>query len=69
MYSQQVLEDYSAIRAADPDWQALATHYGVEAILLPPTTTLTRGPAAAAGWCEAYRDAVQVLYLRNCPRS
>lgn len=67
MYSQQVLEDYSAIRAADPDWQALATRYGVEAILLPPTTTLTRGPAAAAGWCEAYRDEVQVLYLRSCP--
>ena len=67
MYGQEVLEDYSAIRAADPDWQELATHYGVEAILLPPTTTLTRGPAAAAGWCEAYRDGTQVLYLHNCP--
>lgn len=66
MYSQQVLEDYSTIRAADPGWQELATRYGVEAILLPPTTTLTRGPAAAAGWCEAYRDVVQVLYLRDC---
>jgi hypothetical protein len=67
MYSQQVLEDYSAIRAADPGWQALAEKYGVQAILLPPETTLTRGPAAAAGWCEAYRDKIQVLYLRNCP--
>ncbi len=67
MYGQQVLEDYSAIRAADPGWQALAAEYGVEAILLPPETTLTRGPALAAGWCEAYRDAVQVLYLRSCP--
>lgn len=67
MYSQRVLEDYSAIRAADPGWQALVDRYGVEAILLPPTTTLTRGPAAAAGWCEAYRDAIQVLYLRSCP--
>lgn len=67
MYSQQVLEDYSAIRAADPGWQGLVTSYGVEAILLPPTTTLTRGPALAAGWCEAYRDETQVLYLRTCP--
>lgn len=67
MYSQQVLEDYTAIRAADPDWQELAKHYGVEAILLPPTTTLTRGPVEAAGWCEVYRDAIQVLYLRSCP--
>jgi hypothetical protein len=68
MYSQQVLEDYSAIRAADPGWQALADRYGVEAILLPPKTTLTRGPAESAGWCEVYRDANQVLYLQTCPQ-
>ena len=67
MYSQQVLEDYSAIRAANPGWETLVTRYGVTAILLPPDTTLTRGPALAAGWCQAYRDEVQVLYLRNCP--
>ena len=67
MYSQQVLEDYTAIRAADPGWEALAEHYGVEAILLPPEMTLTRGPAEAAGWCEAYRDETQVLYLPTCP--
>jgi hypothetical protein len=66
MYGQQVLEDYSAIRAADPGWQTLVADYGVEAILLPPETTLTRGPALAAGWCEAYRDGKQVLYLRDC---
>ena len=67
MYSQQVLEDYTAIRAADPGWEALAKGYGVDAILLPPDTTLTRGPAVTAGWCEAYRDKTQVLYLRTCP--
>jgi hypothetical protein len=67
MYSQQVLDDYSAIRAADPGWQELAARYGVEAILLPPETTLTRGPAADAGWCEVYRDKLQVLYLPHCP--
>ena len=66
-YSQQVLEDYSAIRAADPGWQDLVARYGVNAILLPPETTLTRGPAESAGWCEVYRDATQVLYLPTCP--
>jgi hypothetical protein len=69
MYSQKVLEDYTAIRAADPGWQKLAARYGVEAILLPPETTLTRGPAQAAGWCEVYRDKYQVLYLPSCPTS
>jgi hypothetical protein len=65
MYSQKILNDYSAIRAADPGWQTLAAHYGVEAILLPPETTLTRGPAADAGWCEILRDKVEVLYLKG----
>lgn len=67
MYDQQILEDYDAIRLADPGWEAIADRYGVEAILLKPTATLTRGPADAAGWCEAYRDETQVLYLRPCP--
>jgi len=67
MYSQQVLLDYTAILSADPGWAALAQRYGVEAMLLRPETALTRGPAKDAGWCEAYRDAVQVLYLKNCP--
>jgi len=67
MYSQQVLEDYTSIRAADPGWEELASKYDVEAILLPPETTLTRGPAADAGWCEVLRDERQVLYLRTCP--
>ena len=66
MYSQEVLEDYSAIRAADPGWQDLAAQYGVDAILLAPETTLTRGPADDAGWCEVLRDEREVLYLRSC---
>jgi hypothetical protein len=67
MYGQQVLEDYDSIKNADPDWQELADAYGVDAILLEPDATITRGPAEAAGWCEAFRDENQVLYLRTCP--
>ncbi len=29
--------------------------------------TVTRGPAADAGWCEQYRDENEVLLLRTCP--
>jgi hypothetical protein len=67
MYDQQVLEDYDSIKNADPNWEALADGYGVDAILLKPEATVTRGPAVTAGWCEAYRDDNEVLYLRSCP--
>jgi hypothetical protein len=63
MYPEQVLEDYSAIRAADSGWEALLDRYGVDAILLPADVTLVRGPAVSAGWCEVYRDELQVLLL------
>jgi hypothetical protein len=67
MYDQQVLEDYDSIKNADPSWQALADRYGVDALLLKPEATVTRGPAETAGWCELYRDENEVLYLRTCP--
>ena len=67
MYDQQILEDYDAIRLADPNWQELVASYGVNAILLKPEAALTRGPAVYAGWCEAYRNETQVLLLPTCP--
>ena len=67
MYEQQVLEDYDAIKNADPGWEALADRYGVEALLLMEEATVTRGPATIAGWCERYRDDNEVLLLRVCP--
>jgi len=67
MYSQQILQDYTAILSADPGWQALVKRYNVEAMLLRPESTLARGPARDAGWCEEYRDKVEVLYLPSCP--
>ncbi len=69
MYSEAILQDYSAIEAADPGWPAIAEKYGVEAMLFPPTRTITRGPALSEGWCEAFRDDEQVLYLRSCAAS
>ena len=67
MYSLQILQDYTAILSADPGWQTLVDRYKVDAMMLRPETTLTRGPATSAGWCEVYRDKVEVLYLRSCP--
>jgi len=69
MYDQSVLEDYSAIRSADPGWEDLLASYRVEAMIWPTDVILTRGPLDGTGWCEAYRDEQQVLYLPECPTS
>jgi hypothetical protein len=66
MYDQQILEDYDAVKDADPGWEEITNRYRVDALLLSPVSTVTRGSAEAAGWCEQYRDDHQVLYLRTC---
>lgn len=65
-YGGSVLDDYSTLVAADAGWEKLVDRYGVEALLLRVDTPLVRGPAQADGWCEAYRDDLQVLLLRSC---
>jgi hypothetical protein len=69
MYDQAILEEYGEVRAAGPGWTSIVDRYEVDALVFPPEATISRGPAEAAGWCEAYRDANEVLYLRSCPDS
>lgn len=66
MYPESILEEYSAVRAADPGWEEILDRHGAEWLLFPPATAITRGVASEAGWCEAYRDDRQVL-LERCP--
>jgi hypothetical protein len=65
MYDESILETYTAVRAAEDDWREELDRREVDAILLPPSAPLVRGFAQDAGWCEAYRDARQVLLLRE----
>ena len=67
MYDQSILDDYSAIRAADPGWEELLASYEVDAMIWPTDVVLTRGLLDGTEWCEAYRDARQVLFLTECP--
>ena len=65
MYPDAVLADYSTLRAAGEGWAALIDEYGVTAILMPPAAPIVEA-AMTSGWCEAYRDEVQVLLLPMC---
>lgn len=64
MYDDDILRGYEAAREANAGWQT--TLEDATAILLPPDAALVDGPAQDAGWCEIYRDEVQVLLVRNC---
>lgn len=67
MYDDAILEEYGQIRDAEPGWEEIADKYAVDAMIFPPRTAITKGPAGQAGWCEAYRDDNEVLYLKMCP--
>jgi hypothetical protein len=66
MYDDAILEEYGLVRDADPGWADVAERYEVDALLFPPYRAITKGPAEDAGWCEAYRDENEVVYLRSC---
>jgi hypothetical protein len=66
-YAPGVIEDYERIVTADQGWVELVHEYDVDALLLNADMPLARGPASAAGWCEAVSDERYVLLLRSCP--
>ena len=66
MYDEAILNEYNRVKNADPGWESIADGYEVDALLFPPFEAITKGPAESAGWCEAYRDENEVLYLRSC---
>ena len=67
MYSEEILNEYNLVKNAEPGWEAIIDGYDVDALLFPPSEPITKGPAEDAGWCEAYRDDNEVVYLRTVP--
>jgi hypothetical protein len=66
MYDDAILEEYGHVLHADAGWGSIADRWQVDALLFPPDEAITKGPAEVAGWCEAYRDDNEVVYLREC---
>lgn len=65
-YQPQLLADYLSIVNAEPGWQELLDRYDPDALILYPSMLLSKGAAEDDGWCEAYRDDIEVLFLRDC---
>ncbi|MDX6592762.1 MAG: hypothetical protein QOJ13_1958 [Gaiellales bacterium] len=66
MYDDSILEEYNLVRGAEPGWEEIPDRYEVDAMLFPPFEAISKGPAVTAGWCEAYRDGNEVVFLRSC---
>jgi hypothetical protein len=65
MYSQQILEDYSRIAAAEGDWRGLLDSYEVSAIIVPPDSYLAAALRSDPTWCSADRSPTAVLLTRG----
>ena len=66
MYDESILEDYNLVRGAEPGWAEVVDRYEVDAMVFPPFEAISKGPAEDAGWCEAFRDENEVVFLRTC---
>ncbi len=66
MYPQEILEQYSALREADPGWQRITERWDIDALLFPADAPIVRGIAQADGWCERLATDHEVLLARDC---
>jgi hypothetical protein len=66
MYDDSILTEYTDVQNANDGWDEIVDRYQMDAMLFPPYRAITKGLAEDAGWCEAYRDDNEVLYLRSC---
>jgi hypothetical protein len=66
MYDDTILDEYTEIQNARDGWDEIADRYAADAMIFPPYRAIGAGPAEDAGWCEAYRDENEVVYLRDC---
>jgi hypothetical protein len=65
IYSQQILEDYSRIAAAEGDGRSLLDSYEVSAIVVPPDSYLAAALRSDPTWCSADTSPTAVLLTRG----
>ena len=63
MYPRSVFEDYLTMRSAESGWEALASDYGVETIVMPPSAPIA-AVTPTSGWCVEYEDSQAVMLVR-----
>jgi hypothetical protein len=66
MYDEAILDEYLRVRGAEEGWSDIPEQWDVDAMVFPPFEAISKGPAEIAGWCEAYRDDNEVVFLRSC---
>lgn len=69
MYPQEILEQYTILREAQPEWEAIVDRWQIDALLFPPDAPIVRGIAQAQGWCEVVATDREVLLQRECSGS
>lgn len=69
LYPVAVWNDYLAIQAVMPDWEARLQNYGVQTLLLSPVfqPALVQAVRQSNHWREVYADPVAVIAVRALP--
>jgi hypothetical protein len=65
LYNDEVIGDWLRIAQAKAGWQALLQQYGVNVILIEPTSPLKQALNISQDWEVIYQDQLAVLYERK----
>ncbi len=64
LYGDEILDQWFQVARAEPGWQAVLDHWGVNLVLMEPQAPLTR-VLPYEGWCTLYRDEKSVVLGRG----
>ncbi|HZY41214.1 MAG TPA: hypothetical protein VFF59_04350, partial [Anaerolineae bacterium] len=65
VYANQFLREYLSVTLAQDDWQAVLDRHNVGFIVIEAGGVLDTFLRREAGWREAYRDKMAVIYVRS----
>ena len=65
MYGDELLMTAVRLYTDGTDWEALFQRFGVNTVLIEPSSTLARLIKQNAAWSEVYRDPQAVIFIRK----
>ena len=65
VYPEQFVQEYVDIALGLRDWREPFNRYGVQVVIVPTTSVLTKELSAAFDWQEIYRDEMAAVFSRR----
>jgi hypothetical protein len=65
VYPEQFVQEYVDVALGLKDWREPFDRYGVQVVIVPPTSVIAKNLKAASDWQEVYQDEMATVFSRR----